>query len=128
VFSFALFYGGSVRTPTSHRHHGALALALVAVSACATTGPTYAPYLPLGAGQFDNGDTGKGVAFAIGQGVTLTVSAGTWLYLTSHYHGDDVPLRDASRVRGLEGLEIATGVAFFALYTWSVIDALVHAD
>jgi hypothetical protein len=85
-------------------------------------------FLPFGGGQFQNGHTGKGVAFAIGQGVTASASAGIFLYLASTYGDGVVPIDDGARVNRLQRIEIATGAAFFGLYAWSVIDAIVHHE
>ena len=85
-------------------------------------------FLPFGGGQFQNGDTAKGVGFAVGQGVTAATSMGLFVYLVGHYQDDQVPLADGGRVRRLEQVEILTGAAFFGLYAWSVIDALVHHE
>jgi len=85
-------------------------------------------FLPLGAGQFQNGDTAKGVGFAVGQGVTAATSIGLFVYLADHYRDDQVPVGDSARVRNMQQVEILTGYAFFGLYAWSVIDALVHHE
>jgi hypothetical protein len=85
-------------------------------------------FLPFGGGQFQNGNTAKGVGFAIGQGVTGAASAGIFLYLASSYRDGLVPIDEGARVNRLQRIEIATGFAFLGLYTWSVIDAIVHHE
>ena len=37
-----------------------------------------------------------------------------------------MPLKDGPRVRQLQQIEIGTGVAFFALYAWGVVDAMIN--
>ena len=85
-------------------------------------------FLPFGGGQFQNGETAKGVGFAVGQGVTAATSIGLFVYLVGHYRDNQVPLGEGARVRNMERVEILTGYAFFGLYAWSVIDALVHHE
>jgi len=82
-------------------------------------------FVPFGAGQFQNKQTNKGVLFAAGQGVTFATSAGIFLYLAGKYGlVAKVPLEDGPSVRRLQQIEIGTGAAFFAIYAWSVVDAL----
>lgn len=85
-------------------------------------------FLPFGGGQFQNGDTAKGIAFAIGQGVTASASAGIFLYLASNYRDGLVPIDEGARVNRLQRIEIATGAAFFGLYAWSVVDAIMNHE
>ncbi len=91
------------------------------------TNSYYVNFVPFGAGQFQNRQRGKGLMFAIAQGVTLGASAGIFLYLASKYGlvSTSVPIEEAGTVRNLQGIEIATGGAFIGLYAWSVIDSLV---
>ncbi|MEZ4402212.1 MAG: tetratricopeptide repeat protein [Kofleriaceae bacterium] len=91
------------------------------------TRPYYINFVPFGAGQFQNGQPGKAIAFATGQGVTGAVSAGIWLYLTGTYgYNGVVPDEDNQFVRRLEAVEIGTGIACLGLIAWGVVDSLRH--
>lgn len=85
-------------------------------------------FVPFGAGQYQNGQYLKAGLFAGGQFLTLGASLGVWGYLVNKYgiRSDRVPLDDGPRVRRLQQIEIGTGLAFWGLYLWSVIDALRH--
>lgn len=85
---------------------------------------TFVPFL----GQYQNGDTAKGLLFLGAQAVTGATSVGIFAYLTNKYgiRSDKVPLEEGPRVRRLQQIEIGTGIAFFAFYVWGVIDANLH--
>ena len=84
--------------------------------------------IPFGVGQFQNGDTRKGVFFLGADLVTFTTSVGIFAYLTNKYgiKSSSVPLEDGLRVRHLQQLEIGTGIAFWGLWIWGAIDAYHH--
>jgi tetratricopeptide (TPR) repeat protein len=84
-------------------------------------------FAPFGAGQFQNKQPVRGVLFAAGEGITGGISVTIFLYLSGKYGlNAKVPPVDAQGVRQLQQLEIATGVGFFAIYAWGVVDALLH--
>jgi tetratricopeptide (TPR) repeat protein len=84
-------------------------------------------FAPFGAGQFQNKQPVRGVLFAAGQGLAGGASVTIFLYLAGKYGlNAKVPFADGSRVRQLQQIEIASGIGFFALYTWGVVDALLH--
>jgi hypothetical protein len=84
-------------------------------------------FAPFGAGQFQNKQPVRGVLFAAGQGITGGVSVGAFLYLAGKYGlNAKVPIDEVSGVRRLQQIEIGTGIAFFAIYAWGVVDALRH--
>jgi hypothetical protein len=84
-------------------------------------------FVPFGAGQFQNKQRVRGVLFAAGEGVTGGVSVGVFLYLASKYGlNAQVPRVDGPGVLELQQIEIGTGIAFFAIYAWGVVDALLH--
>jgi tetratricopeptide (TPR) repeat protein len=84
-------------------------------------------FVPFGAGQFQNKQRVRGVLFAAGEGLTGGISVGVFLYLASKYGLDaKVPVLDGPGVRRLQQVEIGTGIAFFALYAWGVVDSLLH--
>ncbi len=92
--------------------------------------PFYLNFVPFGVGQFQNGDTGKGVLFATGEGLTFAASIGTWYYLVNKYGINNQHLHvdptEAADIRTLQQFEIGTGIAFVGLYVWGVIDAYRH--
>ena|SRR5258706_11032446 len=98
---------------------------VIAMAACAAARQPL-NYAPLGAGQFQNGEAAKGVAFALAEGATAATSAGIWLYLRRSYPQGFVTVTEAPRVRTLETIELTTGIAFFGVYALGVVDALVH--
>jgi len=84
-------------------------------------------FAPFGAGQFQNKQPVRGVLFAAGQGLTGAISVGVFVYLTGKYgFSAKVPVLDGPGVRQLEQVEIGSGIAFFAIYAWGVVDALLH--
>jgi tetratricopeptide (TPR) repeat protein len=84
-------------------------------------------FAPFGAGQFQNKQPTRGLLFALGQGITGATSAGVFLYLAGKYGlTANVPLEEGAGARQLQQIEIASGIAFFAIYAWGVVDALLH--
>jgi hypothetical protein len=84
-------------------------------------------FAPFGAGQFQNKQPTRGLLFAVGEGVTGGVSVGVFLYLSGKYGlNAKIPVLDGNGVRQLQQLEIGTGIAFYAIYVWGVVDALLH--
>lgn len=87
----------------------------------------YVNFIPFGAGQFQNGQTTKGIVFATAQGVTGAVSAGIWMYLVGSYGlSGTVPDAEAAGVLRLQQIEIGTGAAFLVLVAAGVVDALYN--
>jgi tetratricopeptide (TPR) repeat protein len=86
-------------------------------------------FVPFGAGQFQNHDRFKGFLLAGAQGLTLSGSVGTWLFLISKY-GVNCPhcvsQKDADSVLMDQRIQIGLGATFFALYFYGVVDALRH--
>ena len=84
-------------------------------------------FAPFGAGQFQNKQPTRGVLFAVGQGITSGTSVGVFLYLAGKYGlNAKVPEPDGRGARQLQQLEIGAGIAFYAIYAWGVVDALLH--
>ncbi len=89
--------------------------------------PFYVNFVPFGAGQFQNGETTKGLLFATAQAITFAASAGIWTYLVSQYgYNGRIPPEDAEQVRLLQQIQIGTGAAFWAIYSGGVVDSLLH--
>jgi len=84
-------------------------------------------FVPFGAGQFQNKQPVRGILFAAGEGLTGALSIGAFVYLTSKYgFNAAVPRADGDSARQLQQLEVGAGIAFYALYAWGVVDALLH--
>jgi len=84
-------------------------------------------FAPFGAGQFQNKQPTRGLLFAVGEGLTGATSVTAFLYLAGKYGlNAKVPRLDGPGVRQLQQVEIGTGIAFFAIYAWGVVDALLH--
>jgi hypothetical protein len=89
--------------------------------------PYYINFIPFGAGQFQNGDNGKGLFFAISQGVTGGLSAGIWLYLVGEYGlPGKVPQEEATRALNLQRVEIVAGSVCLGLMAWGIVDSLLN--
>lgn len=87
----------------------------------------YVNYIPFGAGQFQNKQTRKGIAFAAAQGVTGALSAGIWMYLVGSYGlSGSVPNDEAAQVRRLQQVEIGAGAVFLGLVAAGIVDALIN--
>jgi len=104
---------------------------MVIVAACAAP-RRYEPhpyafnFVPFGVGQLENAQPGKALAFALVEAAAAGTSAGIWIHLERRYPDGVVPPADAAHVRTLQQAEIATGVAFFGVAAWGVIDAITH--
>jgi hypothetical protein len=84
-------------------------------------------FVPFGAGQFQNKQPTRGLLFATGQGISAGISIGIFVYLAGKYGiVANVPNADVPGVRQLHQVGIGAGVAFYALYAWGVVDALLH--
>lgn len=90
--------------------------------------PYFLNFAPFGIGHFWYGKTWKGIAFGTGQVATAAVSFGIWYSLVNKYgiRSDKVPFDDGARVRRMQQIEIGAGLAFYAIYVWSVIDMHRH--
>ena len=84
-------------------------------------------FIGFGAGQFQNKQPTKGWIVGISQFVTMGVSLGCFFTLATKYGVNaKVPLEDGPTVRLVQQIEIASGVAFYGIYAYSVIDGMVH--
>jgi len=82
-------------------------------------------FFPLGLGQFQNGQDGKGWMFVGLQALTGAVSVSAYTYLKYKYPRGTVPQEEKVSARQIQYLQVGTGAAFFALWMASVVDALV---
>jgi tetratricopeptide (TPR) repeat protein len=86
-------------------------------------------FIPFGAGQFQDHRTGRGVFFAISEGVTFAGSFAVWSYLVNKYGLDCkfcVPLQDVRQVNTLQTIEVGSGIVFLGLYAVGVLDSLLN--
>ncbi len=82
-------------------------------------------FLPFGAGQFQNHQTGYGIGFAT---VEATLAA-AWIALTVEinyrYQGGLVPKGQHTTAAIMSGFQLGTAAAFWAVTAWGIIDAQV---
>jgi tetratricopeptide (TPR) repeat protein len=90
--------------------------------------PYWMNFIPFGAGQFQNGESGKGKFFAISEaalGGTSLVAFGI-LSVQYGWPRHDIPRDDVDLAANLQRVQVGTGIAFSIIYIWGVVDALVH--
>jgi tetratricopeptide (TPR) repeat protein len=87
-------------------------------------------FVPFGLGQFQNGDTGKGIFFLGSELVTAGTSIAIWGYLVNKYgiRSDRVPYEEGPGVRRLQQIEIGAGLAFYGLWLLGAIDSYRHYE
>ncbi len=95
-------------------------------------------FLPFGAGQFQNGERGKGWAFFATELTLGVISVGAFvtnfaLYgvrsttpCTPTQSGCSVNHTDEDRSRLLTRVQVASGGLFFAVAAWGIADAIFH--
>jgi hypothetical protein len=89
--------------------------------------PYYINFIPFGAGQFQNEQRGKGLFFAVSEGITGGLSAGIWLYLVGEYGlPGKVPPEEATRALNLQRVEIVAGGVCLGLMAWGIVDSLLN--
>ncbi|RMH42290.1 MAG: tetratricopeptide repeat protein [Deltaproteobacteria bacterium] len=90
--------------------------------------PYWINFIPFGAGQFQNGQPGKGKFFAIAEVTTGAASLGSFLVLAFDYGfpRHRIPRDEVGFAANLQRVQVGAGIAFVALYTWGVIDALLE--
>lgn len=91
--------------------------------------PYYINFVPFGAGQFQNGHDGKGIAFFVSQAVLGGTSAGLWVWQVGKYgYNGTVPKDEVDTVRRLQQVQIATGLTCVALMVGGIIDSLISYE
>ena len=91
--------------------------------------PYWINFLPLGAGQFQNGQTNKGTAFFISEAVLGGTSMGIFVWQWQKFgFGGQVPRDEASLVRRMQQVQIGTGLVALGLMAWGIVDALVNYE
>jgi hypothetical protein len=87
--------------------------------------------LPFGAGQAQNGQTGKAIAFGVSEGVFALASVVSYFTLQYRYPinpatgHQQFPASDQSTATALLSVQLAAGAAFWATLAWGIIDAQV---
>jgi len=81
--------------------------------------------LPFGAGQAQNGQRGKAIAFGLTELALGGLSLGTWIAVDQRYGNGLVPKADKPLADTLLGLQIGAGAAFWVVVAWGIIDAQV---
>ena len=81
-----------------------------------------------GGGQLERHAYLKASLIVGGEVATAAISAGIWGILVNRYGltNTHVPLADGAHVRLLQQVEIGTGIGFFAIWGYSIVDALVY--
>jgi hypothetical protein len=85
--------------------------------------------LPFGAGQAQNGQTGKAIAFGVSEGVFAITSVAAYFTLQYRYPVNPAtghqqfPASDQSTATALITLQLAAGAAFWATLAWGILDA-----
>ncbi len=89
----------------------------------------YVNFIPFGAGQFQNGQDGKGIAFAAVEAALGGASAGIWGYQALKYgFGGAVPRGDVATVRRMQEVQVATGIACLGVMAWGIVDSLLNYE
>lgn len=100
-------------------------------------------FIPFGAGQFQNGQRGKGWAFLGAESLLAAVSLGAFatnlaLYGFRPVRGcrydmgdtacpaDAIDYTDENRSRWLLRTQVASGAMFFGVVAWGIVDAIYH--
>jgi tetratricopeptide (TPR) repeat protein len=89
--------------------------------------PYFINFVPLGAGQFQNGHNTKGVIFFASEVLLGGTSMALWLVQVGKYgfYGV-VPDDEANAVRRMQQIQIASGVACLVLMGAGIADALIY--
>ena len=89
--------------------------------------PYYINFIPFGAGQFQNGESRKGVFFFVSETMFGGTSAGLFLWQAFKYGlGGRVPQEDAGLVRRVQQIQVVTGGVALGLMAWGIVDSLIH--
>ncbi len=81
---------------------------------------------PFGVGQFQNGHNTKGWVIAGLQTGVAAISVSAYTYLLYRYPKGTVPSDEIKSAKQIQYLQFGSGVAFFALWLVSAVDAIVN--
>ncbi len=85
--------------------------------------------LPFGAGQAQNGQTGKAIAFGVTEGVLGIASVASYFTLQYRYPinpstgHQQFPVSEQNTATALLSVQLAAGAAFWATVVWGILDA-----
>jgi hypothetical protein len=88
-------------------------------------------FIPFGVGQVQNGQRKKAAFFAVSELVTGLLSLSAYLTIDQRYSGGAIngkrffPANEKSTAETLVGLQLGSGIAFWGLLAWGIIDAQV---
>ena len=85
-------------------------------------------FVPFGAGQFQNGERGKAIFFAVTEGSLGTISLGLFAYQLLRYPDGRVPTEEVESTRNLQIAQITTGAMFFGFMAWGIVDSLLNYE
>lgn len=90
----------------------------------------YYNLIPLGVGQFQNDQTGKGLAFLFSQLGFGGASVGIWVFqgLRYGFRNGKVPTEELDAAETLQAIQIGTGAIALGLIAWGVVDAFVYYE
>lgn len=90
--------------------------------------PVIAYFVPFGVGQFANDDDGKGVAFAVIEGIGLVTMAAAWFRIEALKVDGTNTITEANRGEAelLDTLWLVGAGVFVASFTSSVVDGLIN--
>ncbi len=83
-------------------------------------------FVPFGAGQFQNGDTGRGVAFAVSQGILGGTSMA--MYALHELQYNPYSADEIDTVNRIRVIQLSSGGLSLALMAWGIIDALANYE
>jgi tetratricopeptide (TPR) repeat protein len=84
-------------------------------------------FVPFGAGQFQNGQRGKGLAFFLGEAALGGTTVALWSYQVVKYgYRGTVPLDEVDTVNTIQVLQVGSGALFIALTAWGIYDSLTN--
>lgn len=85
--------------------------------------------LPFGAGQAQNGQTAKAIAFGVSEGVLAVASVASYFTLQYRYPinpttgHQQFPVSEQNTATALLSVQLAAGAAFWATVAWGILDA-----
>lgn len=91
--------------------------------------PYFINFVPLGAGQFQNGHDGKGIFLFVSQAITGGASMGLWVWQVGKYgYNGTVPKDEVNTVLWVQRAQLTSGLTCIGLMVAGIIDALIHYE
>jgi len=86
-------------------------------------------FVPFGAGQFQNGETGKGLAFLSGEAALLGLNIASYHVVLGLRQGDGrTPPEDEKLARGFQVTQMVSLGLLVGLAVWGVVDAYLNFE